>query len=427
MNKNRFYNFSFENPNEAELYLYGDIVSEKWEENDVTFEDFKNKLDIVPDNGVLRIFQNSGGGDCFVASSMCSLIKRAQDRGVKVIATIDSLSASASSWISCAADELQIYNHSILMLHKPLTFQFGTANADTMKKEIEVLDAIQNGVMLPIYMGKAKEGVTEDMIQELVNNETWMDSKQIQEYFNCTLLEGETKMVASTSKSILNRYKNVPNDLKELLNKKEDELVEENIINEEIVEETCVEEEKPEQVDETTEEVSNEVETSEVEDFEDAKKKRKCEIEDNISDMQEQINSLTKEKEELENKLNESNEKVISLNDKISELQPIVDKYNEEVSKAKEVEDKKLLEDKKTYYKDKFEKLGARAKFESEEVQNLLSNCIKDEKSQSILNLMIVDMITVEEKKTVNKVEQISKIENLIPSVDTIEEKYGFR
>lgn len=211
---NKFYNFNFNN-NETDLYLYGSIVSEKWEESDVTFQDFKDKLDQVPNGGILNIYQNSGGGDCFVASSMCSLIKRVQNRGVKVIATIDSLSASASSWISCVADELRVYDHSIMMLHKPLAFMFDVCNADDLTKQIEVLDKMQNDVMLPIYMSKAKEGITEEMIQELVNKESWLGADEIEQYFNVTRLEGETKMVASIDKELMNKYKNVPEELKE--------------------------------------------------------------------------------------------------------------------------------------------------------------------------------------------------------------------
>ena len=407
----KFYNFSFDNPNEVELYLYGDIVSEKWEENDVTFEDFKSKLDTVPNNGVLNIFQNSGGGDCMVAASMCSLIKRAQDRGVKIIATIDSLSASASSWISCAADELRIYNHSILMLHKPLTFSFGAANADTMKKEIEVLDTIQNGVMLPIYMSKAKEGITEEMIQDLVNNETWMDSKQIQKYFNCTLLEGEAKRIASVGKNILNKYKNIPSELKELLNK-EGELVEDN--KEEI---EAIEESKNEVVDEV---IEDSIEPEEIIN----------EKEGELENLKNIIEVLTNEKLELETKLNEAKEKAISLNDKVSELQPIVDKYNKELEIKNKLEEENKLKEKRDYYRNRFEKLGAKTKFESEEIQSLVDNCIKDNEAISKLNSILVDLVDIsstEQKSVLNRVESVSNIGSLIDVEEDITSKYGFK
>lgn len=248
--KNKFYNFNFNNNTNVDLYLYGSIVSEKWEEADVTFQDFKDKLDQVPDDGILNIYQNSGGGDCFVASSMCSLIKRVQNRGVKVIATIDSLSASASSWISCVADELRIYDHSIMMLHKPLAFMMSVCNADDLAKEMEILDKLQNDVMLPIYMSKAKEGVTEEMIQELVNKESWLGADEIEQYFNVIRLEGETKMVASIDKNLLNSYKNTPEKVLEAI----EELKEEQ---EDVEEETEKElEEEPKENSETTEDTS---------------------------------------------------------------------------------------------------------------------------------------------------------------------------
>lgn len=266
---NKFYNFNFNN-NETDLYLYGSIVSEKWEESDITFKDFKDKLDKVPNDGILNIYQNSCGGDCFVASSICSLIKRAQNRGVKVVATIDSLSASASSWISCVADELRVYDHSIMMLHKPLAFIFDACNADYLTKQIEVLDKLQNDVMLPMYMSKAKEGITEEMIQELVNKESWLGADEIENYFNVTRLEGETKVVASIDKDLLNKYKNVPKELKETEEPGEQgettkELEEEKEVVEDVSKDV---EEEPE----TTEENEPGEETEEQEEDEEAKK-----------------------------------------------------------------------------------------------------------------------------------------------------------
>ena len=118
---------------------------------------------------------------------------------------------------------------------------------------------------------------------------------------------------------------------------------------------------------------------------------------------------------------------IISLNDKVAELQPIVDKYNDKMAKEEEEKNAQLVNEKREYYKNKFEQLGARSKFESEEVQNLINNCIKDDKSMSKLNLMIVDLISVENAKPKAKTEKVADMDNLLVIEEDITSKYGFR
>lgn len=223
--KKSFYDFNFtdDKNNFVDLYMYGDITSDKWSEYDVDFQTFKDAIDSISDGGTLNIYQNCYGGECFLASSIIALMNRAKERGITINSYIDSLSASASSWISCASDNLYIYSQSIMMLHKPLTFTFG--NAIDLAKEIELLDKMENDVMIPIYMNKAREGITEDDIKELVNKESWLSASEIQKYFKCELIEANNLKVASVNNKYQNVYKNIPS---ELLEKHEDEALLEN-------------------------------------------------------------------------------------------------------------------------------------------------------------------------------------------------------
>lgn len=287
MNKNRFFNFVSNGKDSGDLYLYGSIISgDKWEEIDVNFQDFKKSIEELNDNSILNIYQNSPGGECFACSSIVALLQRAKDRGITINAYIDGLSASCSSWISCCADNLYIYNHSIMMLHKPMSMAWG--NADEMQKEIEVLDKIQNDVMLPIYMSKAKDDITEEQIQELVNKETWLNAEEIQEYFNCTLIEEEKKIACCVDKDLFNKYKNVPSNLMDLVNKEVKNMKEENV----------------KVIENNNSNIENEQEK-----------------EVNIEELNNKIEELTKQ-------LNDSNAKIVELNETIVNLQSIVDEYS---------------------------------------------------------------------------------------------------
>ena len=381
----KFFNF-VQTKTSNDLYLYGSIVSpdDKWDESDVTFEDFKNKIDELQDNSVLNIYQNSPGGDCFACSSMVSLLNRAKDRGITINAYIDGLSASCSSWISCVADNLFIYPNSIMMVHKPMSFAFG--NASEMQKEIEVLDKIQNDVMLPLYMNKSKEGVTKEQIMELVDNETWLSANEILEYFDATLLEEKNKKVACcTDKELFKMYKNVPKDLLDSANKEVNNMSKENKNNE-----------KP---------IVN-----------------KDEKDNKIVNNEQEI-EVTNLKEQLKN----ANNKILSLTDKITEMQSMVDDFKALKETKQKEEKQKKLNEKREYFKNKFDKLGARDKFETDEVQGLINNCLDDVEAMTKLSNIIFDL--VDNIKTEDKVvaEQPSNIDNLLDEINTGAKAYGFK
>lgn len=219
---NKFYNF-IANNNKSELYLYGAIVSEKWSEDDVDFKDFKTAIDKITDNSTLEVYVNSPGGEVFVTQSIISLLKRAKaTKNITLNCYIDGLGASCASWLPMLADNLYIYNGSILMLHKPLSMVWG--NANEMRKEIELLDKIENSEMIPMYMSKAKGTLTEDILKDMLSEETWLTSDEIENYFNVTRLEDDKKMVASVDKELFDQYKNVPESLKDTLKDTKEEV-----------------------------------------------------------------------------------------------------------------------------------------------------------------------------------------------------------
>lgn len=408
---NKFYNF-ISNNKKHELYVYGEIIggSNKWDESDVIFDDFKDKLNEMDDNSTLDIYINSPGGSVFTTQGIVALLRRAKERGITINAYIDGMGASCASWLPFVADNLYVYPQSIMMIHKPMSTLWG-ANADEMKKEIDFLDKIENDVIIPLYMERAKDDVTEEFIKKKMTAETWFTANEINELFNVTMLSDEKNIVCCADKNVLNRYSNVP---KELLNRLQEE---NNMEKDKNIGTIESEENNVENTQEQTKDNSVEGEGVEPETNEKSK----------IEDLEKTIEDLKNEKIELETKLNEANEKVIALNDKVAELSPIVDKYNDKLAQEEEIKNTEMLNEKREYFKNKFEQLGARAKFESEEVTTLISNCIKDEKAMSKLNAMIVDLISVGVSKPKAKYENISDVDNLLVTEENAATKYGFR
>lgn len=413
---NKFYNF-ISNNKKHELYVYGEIIggSNKWDESDVIFDDFKDKLNEMDDNSTLDIYINSPGGSVFTTQGIVALLRRAKERGITINAYIDGMGASCASWLPFVADNLYVYPQSIMMIHKPMSTLWG-ANADEMKKEIDFLDKIENDVIIPLYMERAKDGVTEEFIKKKMTAETWFTANEINELFNVTMLSDEKNIVCCADKNVLNRYSNVP---KELLNRLQEE---NNMEKDKNIATIESEENKVESTPEQTKDNSVEGEGVEPETNENINNEKS-----KIEDLEKTIEDLKNEKKELETKLNEANEKVIALNDKVAELSPIVDKYNDKLAQEEEIKNTEMLNEKREYFKNKFEQLGARAKFESEEVTTLISNCIKDEKAMSKLNAMIVDLISVGVSKPKAKYENISDVDNLLVTEENAATKYGFR
>lgn len=388
----------------ADIYIYNEISS--WDYEDVTSaQSFRKDLESLGNVKNINVMINSPGGSVGDGLTIASLLQR---HSAYVTAYVDGMACSIASVIACSADKLVMGRSSLLMVHNALTYTYGSAK--DLRKQADDLDAV-TASLRQMYLMKAGDKLTEEKIKELMDNESWLSAKECVELGLCDEILESNKMVAKLPNKFMNMYSNVP---KELLNQSEVVDMKNTEIVQDTVEKTVETVEVQPDTNESTEKIiKNSVEI----DRRDAK----------IEELENTIKALKEEKSSIEAKLNEANDKVISLNDKVSELQPIVEEYNNKLAEEKREKDAALLNEKKAYYKNKFEQLGARGKFESEEVQNLLDNCISDEQSMSKLNTMIVEMITVDSVKTKAKYENVAEMDNLLNIEEDVTSKYGFK
>ena len=217
----RFFDIKNITQNSADIYIYGAICLEKerdwWtgepieSDTDVYLMDFKKALDELENISLINLYVNSPGGDVFVASTIVSMLRRLKDEGTKIDVYIDALAASAASFLIMIADNIHIYKNSMLMVHKPMTYGYG--NTLDLQKIIDMLDQVENSTILPMYMSKTKEGITEEEIKTLIANESWLGAKEIEQYFNVIVEDEEKSVAACINKKIFARYKNVPTEL----------------------------------------------------------------------------------------------------------------------------------------------------------------------------------------------------------------------
>lgn len=197
----------------ADLCFFGDINSEslgEWQKyfpEDKAPKDVQDFLEQLDGVSKINVHINSGGGSVFGGIAIYNILKRYD---AEITVYIEGLAASIASVIAMAGDKIIMPANAQMMIHKPSSYTWGTA--DEMRKEADILDGCQK-VILNTYMQHVKDGVTPEQINELIDAETWKNGEEWQEYFD---IEVEEKSDAAACKSdYFDRYNNLPNALKE--------------------------------------------------------------------------------------------------------------------------------------------------------------------------------------------------------------------
>lgn len=146
-------------------------------------------VDIIPANGYL------------MKTDMNLLLKSEDNQVTRLREALEE--------VADACDELHFATGAQAMIHKPLCMAYG--NADDFKAVIKQLNLCEDSI-LDVYMEHVQEGVTRDKIQSLMSNETWFDSKKMQQYFNVEI--EEKAAVAACASDFFEKYNNIPEALK---------------------------------------------------------------------------------------------------------------------------------------------------------------------------------------------------------------------
>lgn len=167
----------------ADLYLYGDIISEMdyWDDSNENYpKAIKTFLDGASGKD-LNIYINSGGGSVFAGMAIYNMLKR--HSGKKTV-RVDGVAASIASVIALAGDEIVIPSNAYFMIHKPWTISMGDANQ--MRKMADTLDVIEQGIM-NVYAENLNEGIEIKSVQKMVDEETWLTGDEASQYFRVTV------------------------------------------------------------------------------------------------------------------------------------------------------------------------------------------------------------------------------------------------
>nr|DAY92771.1 MAG TPA: Putative ATP dependent Clp protease [Caudoviricetes sp.] len=181
----------------ASINIYGDITSWPWLNSDVSAYNLSKEIEGL-DVDQIDVYINSYGGEVSEGLAIYNSLKR-HKASIKTVC--DGFACSISSVIFMAGDERVMNNASLLMIHNAWTYAAG--NANDLRKEAEDLDKITSA-SVNAYMEYA--AITQEELQKLLDNETWITPQEAMEYGFATSIVGNPtpkKAAQSVKKSLM--------------------------------------------------------------------------------------------------------------------------------------------------------------------------------------------------------------------------------
>jgi ATP-dependent Clp endopeptidase proteolytic subunit ClpP len=162
--KDKGYKFKNLDTDRPEVYLYDEIGA--W---GITALEFVNELQAL--NGKdFDLHIASPGGEVFDGIAIYNAIKNHKG---EVTVYVDSLAASAASFIAMAGDKVVIAKNAEMMIHDAMGLVIG--NASDMQEMISTLDRLSNNIA-SIYSDKA--GGSPDEWRSLMKEERWYNAQE---------------------------------------------------------------------------------------------------------------------------------------------------------------------------------------------------------------------------------------------------------
>lgn len=153
------------------LEVVGEIVSRSPPE--LRDEPFCAEADVLkaireadPDEGIELVIDSLGGS----LTAGIAIYRALKNHPGSVTAKVEGYAASAASIVMCAADQIEVYNSSLIMIHgvQVVGEQISAANIQKLAGDIESLDS----AIADIYVNRTGNDV--DTIRDWMNPEKWM-------------------------------------------------------------------------------------------------------------------------------------------------------------------------------------------------------------------------------------------------------------
>lgn len=170
--------------NTKTINIYGDITSYPYMDSDISSSMLAKELGEEEYDEIIVNISSFGGE---VAEGL-SIYNQLKNHKAKVRTVCNGFACSIASIIFLAGDERVMCENSLLMIHN--AWSIASGNSNDFRKAADDLEKITQQ-SIDIY--QKVSGLDEDKIKELLDNETWLDSKEAMELGFVTSIQSEKK------------------------------------------------------------------------------------------------------------------------------------------------------------------------------------------------------------------------------------------
>lgn len=165
------------------IYLYDIIEADGQDwwtgekiESDTSANHIQKVLQDAGEVSAINIYINSYGGDVKEGLAIYNQLKR--HKAYKTV-YVDGFACSIASVIAMVGDKVVMGNNTLMMIHNASMGAWGTSQE--LRKAADDLDVI-NSAAISSYKAKAGDKLTDETLQKLLNEETWLKAQQCVEY-----------------------------------------------------------------------------------------------------------------------------------------------------------------------------------------------------------------------------------------------------
>lgn len=195
------------NEEKSEILIY-DVIGDGYFYGGVTAKAVQAALDQLAGKPV-KVRINSPGGSVFEANAIYNML--AQYAG-EVTTIIDSLAASAASYLAMVGKTRKIAENGMIMIHEPSVLTWG--DAVEHRKQAELLDKIRDVI---VGMYRSRTGAEDKQLRDWMLAETWFTAEEAKaagfvDEVLPNVSGGDSASNHATRLFNLEKFRNVPKD-----------------------------------------------------------------------------------------------------------------------------------------------------------------------------------------------------------------------